>query len=84
MHTTLVCILQRWQMEATGLIVSDYMEILSPQTMTGRLYYQGEVIQEYKIDQCDSCNKLVKWDAFGLQTGHDRADKIAWFCGECR
>lgn len=64
--------------------MSDYMEILNPQNMTGRLYYQGEVIQEYKIDQCDSCGKLVKWDAFGLQTGYDKADKIAWFCGDCR
>jgi hypothetical protein len=64
--------------------MSDYMEILNPQNMTGRLYYQGEVIQEYRIDQCDSCSKLVKWDAFGLQTGYDKTDKIAWFCGDCR
>ena len=64
--------------------VSDYMEILNPQNMTGRLYYQGEVISEYKIDQCDKCSKLCKFDAFGFQIGYDKTDKVIWFCGDCR
>jgi hypothetical protein len=45
--------------------MSAYMEIINPQTMTGRLYENGEVIAEYKIEQCDSCKKLVKFDKFG-------------------
>lgn len=64
--------------------MSDYMEILNPQTMTGNLYYQGEIISTYPIDQCDKCSKLTKFDKFGYQVGYDKADKVIWFCGACR
>jgi hypothetical protein len=69
--------------EATGVTVSKYMEILNPQTMTGRLYENGEVIAEYQIEQCDSCKKLVKWDKFGYTKGQGR-EKLIWLCGLCR
>jgi translation elongation factor EF-1alpha len=64
--------------------VSDYIEIISPQTMMGKLLYQGEVIDEYKIEQCDKCSQLKKFDKFGYQKGYDRTDNIIWFCGDCR
>ena len=82
MHAALVCITQHRQMGATGM--SDYMEILNPQNMTGRLYYQGEVISEFKIEQCDKCSQLKKFDKFGYQKGYDKTDNIIWFCGDCR
>jgi hypothetical protein len=82
MRTALVCIHQPWKMGTTSM--SDYMEILNPQTMTGRLYFQGEVLEEYKIEQCDKCSKLVKLDSFGYQKGFDQHEKVIWFCGDCR
>jgi hypothetical protein len=69
-------------MGATSM--SDFMEIIHPQSMTGKLYFQGEVVEEYKIEQCDKCSQLRKFDKFGYQKGYDNADNIIWFCGECR
>jgi hypothetical protein len=69
-------------MGATGM--SDYMEIINPQSMTACLYYQGEVISEYKIEQCDKCSQLKKFDKFGYQKGYDKTDNVIWFCGDCR
>jgi hypothetical protein len=74
---------QRWQVEATGLTMSDYMEILYPQSMTAKLLQNGEVIAEYKIEQCDSCAKLKKLDAFGYTKGQG-GEKLTWLCGDCR
>ena len=63
--------------------MSDYMEVINPQTMLGRLYYQGEIVEIYEIEQCDKCSKLVKFDEFGYQKGYGN-EKIIWFCWECR
>ena len=82
MHAALVCIAINRQMGATGM--SDFMEIINPQTRIARLYYQGEVVEEYKVEQCDKCSKLTKFDKFGFQKGYDSTDNIIWFCGDCR
>jgi len=79
----LVRLSQRWQVEATGLKMSDYMEILYPQSMTAKLLQNGEVIAEYKIEQCDSCEKLVKLDKLGYTKGQG-GEKLIWLCGLCR
>jgi hypothetical protein len=63
--------------------MSDYMEILYPQAMKAKLFNNGEVIAEYEIEQCDSCGKLVKLDAFGWKISSSK-EKMAWFCGGCR
>ena len=70
-------------MEATGLKMSDYMEILYPQEMKAKLLQNGEVIAEYQIEQCDSCEKLVKFDKFGYTKGQG-GEKLIWLCGLCR
>ena len=82
MQANMVCDDKPRQMGATSM--SDYVEILNPQTMTGRLYFQGEVIEEYKVEQCDKCSKLTKFDKFGFQKGYDSTLNIIWFCGDCR
>jgi hypothetical protein len=69
-------------MGATSM--SDYVEIIYPHTMTAKLMKNGEVVAEYKIDQCDKCSMLKKHDAFGYQKGYDKQEKIIWFCGDCR
>ena len=63
--------------------MSDYMEILSPQSMTAKLFKNVEVIAEYKIEQCDGCKRLTKLDAFGYVNGQ-AGEKLIWLCGECR
>ena len=70
-------------MEATGLKMSSYIELLNPQTKTGKLLQDGEVIAEYKVEQCDSCSKWTKLDAFGYTKGQG-GEKLIWLCGGCR
>lgn len=68
-------------METTSM--SEFMEIINPQTMIGKLLQNGEVVEEYKIEQCDKCSMLTKFDSFGYQKGYGN-EKIIWFCGGCR
>jgi hypothetical protein len=64
--------------------MSDFVEIINPRTMTCKLMENGEIVAEYKVEQCDKCSRLVKFDEFGYQKGYDRTEKIIWFCGDCR
>jgi hypothetical protein len=64
--------------------MSDFIEIIYPQSMTAKLLQNGEVVAEYKIEQCDKCSALSKFDPFGFQVGYDKDDKIIWFCAVCR
>ena len=84
MQANMACIDQRWHMEATGVIMSDFVEIIYPQQMMAKLMFNGEIIEEYKVEQCDKCSKLTKFDPFGYQIGYDKTEKIIWFCGDCR
>lgn len=63
--------------------MSDYMELLNPQTKVGKLLRHGKVIAEYKVEQCDSCSKWTKLDAFGYTKGQG-GEKLIWLCGGCR
>ena len=63
--------------------MSNFIEIIYPQSMTAKLMENGEVIAEYKVEQCDKCSKLMKFDQFGYQKGYG-GEKIIWFCAECR
>ena len=83
MPATLARSIQRRQMEASGVSMSDFIEIIYPQTMTAKLMENGEVIAEYKVEQCDKCSMLTKFDAFGFQKGYGN-EKIIWFCKDCR
>ncbi len=64
--------------------MSEFMEVINPQTMTCKLLKNGEVIDEYPVEQCDKCSKLTKFDKFGYQMGYDYTEKVIWFCGGCR
>ena len=63
--------------------VSDYMEIINPQTMIGKLLKNGELVEEYKMEQCDKCSILTRLDVFGYQKGFGN-EKVIWFCIGCR
>lgn len=77
-------LVRRWfvrQMVAT--IMSEYCELINPQTMIAKLLKNGEVVTEYKVAQCDHCSTYARLDEFGYQRGHG-GEKILWFCGGCR
>ena len=84
MQASMVCIDQRWHFQAAGVTMSDYIEIIHPQSMTAELLCNGVLVEEYKIEQCDKCSQLRRLDAFGYQKGYDRTENIIWFCGDCR
>jgi len=81
MPTTLARLIKRRKMEAPSM--SEYMEIINPQTMIGKLLKNGEVVAEYKMEQCDKCSILTRLDAFGYQKGFGN-EKVIWFCIGCR
>ena len=63
--------------------MSDYVEVINPKTMMCKLMKNGEVVGEYKMEQCDKCSMISKLDTFGYQKGYGN-DKIIWFCAGCR
>ena len=49
--------------------MSDYMELINPKTKICKLIKDGEVVAEYKMEQCDRCSLLAKVDEFGYHRG---------------
>ena len=81
MRALLVCINQRWKLEAPSM--SRYSEIINLNAMTAKLLDDGEVIAEYKVETCDKCARITQLDKFGYQKS-DPANNLIWFCIECR
>ena len=63
--------------------MSEYMELINPKTKICKLIKDGEVVAEYKMEQCDKCSLLAKVDEFGYQRGLG-GEKLLWLCGSCR
>ena len=84
MQTSMAGAHERWHMEAAGVTMSDYIEIINPQTRIAKVMFQGKIVAEYRVEQCDKCSRLMKFDQFGYQKGYDRTENIIWFCGGCR
>ena len=82
MRAGLVCHGVIWQM--VGATMSDYIEIISRQTMTAKILKNMEVVEEYKLEQCDKCSQLKRLDPFGYQKGYNNLENIIWFCLDCR
>ena len=80
MSANLVRIRFKWKVACA---MSDYMELINPKTRICKLIKDGEVVAEYKMQQCDKCSLLAKIDEFGYQRGID-GEKLLWFCGSCR
>lgn len=69
--------------DCDGNSMSGPIEIINPRTMTCTLMEDGVVLATYKVEQCDKCSRLVKFDDFGYQKGFGN-EKIIWFCWDCR
>jgi hypothetical protein len=63
--------------------MSEYIELINPKTRICKLLKNGEVVAEYKMEQCDKCSMLARVDEFGYQRGQ-AGEKLLWFCGGCR
>jgi hypothetical protein len=68
-------------MGATSM--SGPIEMIDLRTRTATLMEDGVVLATYKVEQCDKCSRLVKFDDFGYQKGFGN-EKIIWFCWDCR
>ena len=72
-----------WFKWKVACAMSDYMELINPKTKICKLIKDGEVVAEYKMEQCDRCSLLAKVDEFGYQRGLG-GEKLLWLCGSCR
>ena len=63
--------------------MSDRYELINLQLMTGKLFVEGELVAEYKVETCDRCASVVQLDQFGYQKS-DPKENIIWFCKGCR
>ena len=70
-----------YRLGAPGM--SDQYELINLQAMTGKLFIDGELAAEYKVEQCDKCAMVTQLDQFGYQKS-DPAENIIWFCKGCR
>ena len=70
-----------YRLGATGM--SDQYELINLQAMTGKLFIEGELAAEYKVEQCDKCAMITQLDQFGYQKS-DPKENIIWFCKGCR
>ena len=81
MRALLVCINERWIVEAASM--SRYSEVINLANMTGKLLDEGQVVAEYKVESCDKCARITQLDKFGYQKS-DPYENVIWFCKECR
>jgi hypothetical protein len=65
-----------------GVEVSQYIELINPQTMKCTLLKNGVAVDVYDVMQCDKCALIQKFDAFGYQKAAE--DNPVWFCFGCR
>ena len=63
--------------------MSDRYELINLNEMTGKLFVNGELAAEYKVETCDRCATVKQLDKFGYQKS-DPKENIIWFCKECR
>ena len=54
-----------YRLGAPGM--SERYEMINLQTMIGKLFVNGEVIAEYKVETCDKCSSVKQLDQFGYQ-----------------
>jgi hypothetical protein len=50
-------------------VMSGAIEMIDLRTRTATLMEDGVIIATYKVEQCDKCSRLVKFDEFGYQKG---------------
>jgi hypothetical protein len=69
-----------YRLGATSM--SDRYELINLKEMTGKLFVNGELAAEYKVETCDRCATVTQLDKFGYQK--NSYENIIWFCKGCR
>ena len=73
-----------WNLDdCDGDAMSRESEIINIDTMIGRTLIDGKVVAEYKVENCDNCQKIRTLDQGGYQRNIG-GEPIMWFCVECR
>jgi hypothetical protein len=72
----------RYFNDCNGDTMSDSYELINLKEMTGKLFVNGELAAEYKVEQCDKCALVAQLDKFGYQK--NSYENIIWFCKGCR
>ena len=73
-----------WNLDdCDGDLMSRESEIINIDTMIGRTFIDGKVVAEYKVENCDNCQKIRTLDQGGYQRNIG-GEPIMWFCVECR
>jgi hypothetical protein len=71
---------RRWIVEAPAM---RYTEIINIGTMMGKLLDEGELVEVYKVENCDRCGNITKLDEAGYQKSTP-TENVIWFCLGCR
>ena len=63
--------------------MSGPIELINIKEMMGSLLVDGKLVEQYKVEKCDSCMRIERLDQFGYQKSHSQ-ENLIWFCGDCR
>ena len=63
--------------------MSAVSEIINIDTMIGRTLIDGKVVAEYKVENCDHCNRIEMLDRAGYLKAAG-GEPVLWFCIQCR
>jgi hypothetical protein len=63
--------------------MSGPIELINIKEMMGSLLIDGKLVEQYKVEKCDSCMRIERLDQFGYQKSHSQ-ENLIWFCGQCR
>ena len=63
--------------------MSGPIELINIKEMMGSLLIDGKLVEQYKVEKCDSCMRIERLDQFGSQKSHSQ-ENLIWFCGDCR
>ena len=69
--------------DCDGNTMSRVTEMIDVDSMIGRTFIDGKVVAEYKVENCDNCQKIRTLDKLGYQYNIG-GEPILWFCVECR
>jgi hypothetical protein len=67
------------------MAMSDFVEVIHVSTMTCKVFKNGELVESYKVEQCDNtkCKLIRRLDSGGYLIG-EGGEKVMWLCGNCR
>jgi hypothetical protein len=66
-----------------GNTMSRVTEMIDVDSMIGRTLIDGKIVAEYKVENCDHCNRIEMLDRAGYLKAVG-GEPVLWFCIQCR